>query len=76
MHNTHNVRVSVVTAAGGLGAAIATVDLTPFRPKYGDDTWAAVKTYQDAQAAYAAAPVIKKYTGVPAAVDVYTTSTA
>jgi hypothetical protein len=33
-------------------------------------------TYQDAQAEYAAAPVIKKYTGVLAAADVYTAGTA
>jgi glyoxylase-like metal-dependent hydrolase (beta-lactamase superfamily II) len=56
--------------------AIATVDPTPFFTKYGNNSWAAVKTYQDAQTAYAAAPVIKKYTGVLAAADVYTTSTA
>ncbi|WP_405885333.1 MBL fold metallo-hydrolase [Streptomyces sp. NBC_01136] len=60
----------------GVKAAIATVDPTPFFAKYGDNTWAAVKTYQDAQAAYAAAPVIKKYTGVLAAADVYTASHA
>jgi hypothetical protein len=60
----------------GVKNATATVDPTPFFTKYGDNTWSAVKTYQDAQVAYAAAPVIKKYTGVLAAVDVYTTSTA
>ncbi|MCX4571800.1 hypothetical protein OHB41_00965 [Streptomyces sp. NBC_01571] len=60
----------------GVKAALADVDPTPFFTKYGDNTWAAVKTYQDAQTAYAAAPVIKKYTGVLAAADVYTTSTA
>ncbi|WP_393087649.1 MBL fold metallo-hydrolase [Streptomyces sp. LN704] len=60
----------------GVKAALANVDPTPFFTKYGDNTWAAVKTYQDAQAAYAAAPVIKKYTGVLAAADVYTASTA
>jgi glyoxylase-like metal-dependent hydrolase (beta-lactamase superfamily II) len=56
--------------------ALVTVDPTPFFTKYGNNTWAAVKTYQDAQADYAAAPVIKKYTGVLAAADVYTASTA
>jgi glyoxylase-like metal-dependent hydrolase (beta-lactamase superfamily II) len=59
-----------------LKKAIAAVDPTPFFVKYGNNSWAAVKTYQDAQCAYAAAPVIKKYTGVLAAVDVYTASTA
>jgi len=43
---------------------------------YGNNSWAAVKTYQAAQVDYAAAPVIKKYTGVLAAADVYTASTA
>ena len=56
--------------------AIAAVDPTPFFTKYGYNTWAAVKAYQEAQVDYAAAPVIKKYTGVLAAADVYTASTA
>src|SRR5258705_2877527 len=56
--------------------ALVTVDPTPFFTKYGNNSWAAVKTYQDAQANYAAAPVIQKYTGVLAAADVYTASTA
>jgi hypothetical protein len=60
----------------GVKAALVNVDPTPFFTKYGDNSWAAVKTYQDAQAAYASAPVIKKYTGVLAAADVYTASTA
>ena len=50
-------------------------DPTPFFAKYGDNAWAAVKEYQAAQVAYASAPVIKKYTGVLAAADVYTAST-
>ena len=56
--------------------AMAAVDPTPFFAKYGDNEWAAVKAYQDAITAYASAPVIRKYTGVLAAVDVYTASTA
>jgi hypothetical protein len=44
--------------------------------KYGNNAWAAVKTYQAAQVDYAAAPVIQKYTGVLAAADVYTAGTA
>jgi hypothetical protein len=56
--------------------ALVTVDPTPFFARYGNNSWAAVKTYQDAQVAYATAPVIKKYTGVLAAADVYTDSTA
>jgi glyoxylase-like metal-dependent hydrolase (beta-lactamase superfamily II) len=55
--------------------ALVTVDPTPFFARYGNNSWAAVKTYQAAQVAYAAAPVIKKYTGVLAAADVYTDST-
>jgi glyoxylase-like metal-dependent hydrolase (beta-lactamase superfamily II) len=60
----------------GVKAALVNVDPTPFFAKYGDNEWAAVKTYQDAQSKYAADPVIKKYTGVLAAADVYTQSTA
>jgi glyoxylase-like metal-dependent hydrolase (beta-lactamase superfamily II) len=60
----------------GVKKALVTVDPTPFFSKYGNNTWAAVKTYQDAQVQYAAAPVIKKYTGVLAAADVFTASTA
>jgi glyoxylase-like metal-dependent hydrolase (beta-lactamase superfamily II) len=60
----------------GVKKALVAVDPTPFFTKYGNNAWAAVKTYQDAQVDYAAAPVIKKYTGVLAAADVYTASTA
>jgi glyoxylase-like metal-dependent hydrolase (beta-lactamase superfamily II) len=56
--------------------ALATVDPTPYFVKYGTNSWAAVKTYLDAVSDYAAAPVVKKYTGVLAAADVYTASTA
>jgi glyoxylase-like metal-dependent hydrolase (beta-lactamase superfamily II) len=55
--------------------ALGAVDPTPFFVKYGNNSWAAVKAYQDAQVDYAAAPVIEKYTGVLAAADVYTAST-
>jgi len=44
--------------------------------KYGENAWAAVKGYLDEIAATAAAPVIEKYTGVIAAADVFTESTA
>ena len=56
--------------------ALVAVDPTPFFTRYGNNSWAAVKEYQAAQVAYATAPVIKKYTGVLAAADVYTDSTA
>src|SRR6266571_2554954 len=56
--------------------ALGAVDPTPFFTRYGNNSWAAVKTFQDAQVAYATAPVIQKYTGVLAAADVYTPSTA
>jgi glyoxylase-like metal-dependent hydrolase (beta-lactamase superfamily II) len=60
----------------GVKQALVAVDPTPFFAKYGNNAWAGVKTYQDAQVDYASAPVIKKYTGVLAAADVYTASTA
>ena len=56
--------------------ALGAVDPTPFFIRYGNNSWAAVKTFQAAQVAFATAPVIKKYTGVLAAADVYTDSTA
>src|SRR5258708_38830069 len=56
--------------------ALVPVDPPPFFTRYGNNSWAAVKTFQDAQVAYATAPVIQKYTGVLAAADVYTASTA
>jgi glyoxylase-like metal-dependent hydrolase (beta-lactamase superfamily II) len=59
----------------GVKLALANIDPTPYFAKYGDNEWAAVKEYQAAQVAYASAPVIKKYTGVLAAADVYTAST-
>ncbi len=55
--------------------AIDTVDPTPYFQKYGENAWAAVKEYLDAVTNAAAAPVIKKYTGVLAAADVFTAST-
>ena len=56
--------------------ALAVVDPTPFFTKYGTNSWAAVKTPHDAVSDYAAAPVVKKYTGVLAAADVFTASNA
>jgi glyoxylase-like metal-dependent hydrolase (beta-lactamase superfamily II) len=56
--------------------AINTTDPTPFYVKYGENVWAAVRANLDAIAATAAKPVIEKYTGVIAAADVFTESTA
>jgi glyoxylase-like metal-dependent hydrolase (beta-lactamase superfamily II) len=53
-----------------------TLDPTPYFVKYGANAWAALKGYLDACADTAAAPVIAKYTGVLAAADVFTPSTA
>ena len=69
-------RQYVTDLLDGVQQALGAVDPTPFFIKYGNNSWAAVKAYQDAQVDYAAAPVIKKYTGVLAAADVYTASTA
>lgn len=57
-------------------AALGTVDPTPFFVKYGENGWAAVRGYLDAVAAATAIPVIEKYTGILAAADVFTASTA
>jgi hypothetical protein len=56
--------------------AIDTVDPTPYFVRYGENTWAALRGYLDAVTAAAAEPVIAKYTGVLAAADVFTASTA
>jgi glyoxylase-like metal-dependent hydrolase (beta-lactamase superfamily II) len=56
--------------------ALDTVDPTPYFVKYGENTWAAMNGYLDAVTTAAAAPVTEKYTGVLAAADVFTASTA
>ena len=57
-------------------AAMATVDPTPYFVKYGDNPWAALKTYLDKASEVAAEPVVQKYLDVLAAVDVFTQSNA
>jgi glyoxylase-like metal-dependent hydrolase (beta-lactamase superfamily II) len=59
-------------------ATIGTLDPTPFFAKYGPtgNAWAIFKSYLDAAAEQAAAPVIAKYTGRLAAADVFTTENA
>jgi glyoxylase-like metal-dependent hydrolase (beta-lactamase superfamily II) len=54
---------------------ITQVDPTPYFKKYGQNYWAVFKGYLDEITDKAAAPVIAKYTGKLAAVDVYTAST-
>jgi glyoxylase-like metal-dependent hydrolase (beta-lactamase superfamily II) len=56
--------------------AIDTLDPTPYFMKYGENSWAGVRGYLDAVTAATAEPVIEKYTGKMAAVDVFTASTA
>jgi Metallo-beta-lactamase superfamily len=56
--------------------ALDTLDPGPYYQRYGDNTWGAVKGYLDALSEAVSAPVIEKYTGVLAAADVLTTSTA
>jgi len=65
----------VADIIANIKAAMSTVDPTPYFQKYGENAWAAVKGYLDEVTDVAAAPVIKKYTGVLAAADVYTKST-
>jgi glyoxylase-like metal-dependent hydrolase (beta-lactamase superfamily II) len=62
--------------AASVRQAIDTVDPTPYFVKYGENAWAGVKGYLDAVSDAAAAPVVEKYTGVLAAADVFTASTA
>jgi len=65
----------VADIIANIKTAMSTVDPTPYFQKYGENAWAAVKGYLDEVTDVAAAPVIKKYTGVLAAADVYTKST-
>ena len=62
--------------ADSIRAALATVDPTPFAMRYGANTWAVVKAYIDTVTEQAAAPIVKKYTGVLPAADVFTASSA
>jgi glyoxylase-like metal-dependent hydrolase (beta-lactamase superfamily II) len=64
--------------AANARAAIDTLDPTPFVAKYGPigNSWALAKSYLDAAAEQAAAPVIAKYIGRLAAVDVFTPANA
>jgi glyoxylase-like metal-dependent hydrolase (beta-lactamase superfamily II) len=55
--------------------AINSVDPTRYFVKYGENVWAGLKGTLDEIARTAARPVIEKYTGKLAAVDVYTEST-
>ena len=64
--------------AANTRATLDTLDPTPFFAKYGPtgNVWAIGKSYLDAAAEQAAAPVIAKYTGRLAAADVFTTANA
>jgi hypothetical protein len=68
-------REYVADIVGSSRKALDTVDPTPYFAKHGWNTRAAVGAYLDAITTPAAAPVIEKYAGVLAAVDVFTPST-
>jgi glyoxylase-like metal-dependent hydrolase (beta-lactamase superfamily II) len=68
-------RTYMADIADSAREALDTVDPTPYMVKYGENPGAAARGYLDAITATAAAPVIEKYTGVLAAVDVFTAST-
>ena len=57
---------------------LASLDPTPFFQKYGlsGNAWAIFKTYLDAAAQQAAAPVVDKYLGTLAGADVFTVDNA
>ena len=65
-------RQYIADIADSARTALDTVDPAPYLAKYGENPWAAVRSYLDATTAAAAAPVIEKYTGVLAAADVFT----
>jgi glyoxylase-like metal-dependent hydrolase (beta-lactamase superfamily II) len=70
----HQAFISDLTE--GVKQALGTVDFSVFAARYGNNTWATIKTWLDAVCATAAAPVAAKYTGVLAAADVFTTTNA
>ncbi|WP_432841034.1 MBL fold metallo-hydrolase [Dactylosporangium sp. CA-092794] len=64
--------------AASTRTVLGTLDPTPFFAKYGPagNAWAIFKSYLDAAAEQAAAPVAAKYAGRLAAADVFTTANA
>jgi glyoxylase-like metal-dependent hydrolase (beta-lactamase superfamily II) len=68
-------REYVADIVGTSRTVLDTVDPAPYFDKYGWNTPAAARAYLDAITTAAAAPVIERYTGVLAAVDVVTPST-
>ena len=64
--------------AASTRATLNSLDPTPFFAKYGPtgNAWAIFKSYLDAAAEQAAAPITAKYTGRLAAADVFTTANA
>ncbi len=55
--------------------ALDSIDPTPYFVEHGENIWAAMTEYLNATTAAAAAPVIEKYSGILAAVDLFTTGT-
>lgn len=53
-------------------ATVASLDPTPFFKQYGNNGWAIFRAYFNAVAVQAADPVVTKYLGKLAAVDVFT----
>jgi glyoxylase-like metal-dependent hydrolase (beta-lactamase superfamily II) len=56
----------------GARATIASLDPTPFFKEYGNNAWAIFQAYYNAAAVQTADPVVAKYLGQLAAVDVFT----
>jgi glyoxylase-like metal-dependent hydrolase (beta-lactamase superfamily II) len=56
--------------------ALSSVDPTPFFVRYGRNGWAGSRHYLETVAATAAKPIVEKYTGVLAGVDVFAHSSA
>src|SRR5712691_1778557 len=73
---TRLMRTEVSPACAASLAWMSVQKPQPHFQKYGENLWAAVRGYLDAVADAAAAPVIKKYTGVLGAADVFTAPTA
>jgi glyoxylase-like metal-dependent hydrolase (beta-lactamase superfamily II) len=74
-HDVATHRQYMADIAASSRKALDTIDPSPYFVKHGENTWVAMKDYLDATTAAAAAPVIKKYTGVLAAAAVFTPRT-
>ena len=74
-HDIATHRQYMADIAASSRKALDTVDPAPYFDRHGENSWAAMRDYLDTATAAAAAPVIKKYSGILAAAEVFTAGT-